>query len=61
MAKKHNPKSIKQKQYCNKLNRDFKNGPYKEKKKYSHLPTGTTAALERVNASKELSPGPGME
>ena len=30
------PKNIKQKQYCNKFNKDFKNGPHKKKnlKKY---------------------------
>ena len=27
------PQNIKQKQYCNKLNKDFKNGPHQKKKK----------------------------
>ena len=47
MAKKQN---IKQKQYCNKFNQDFKNGPHqKKKKKESHGPemTGYGGALGR--------------
>ena len=31
--KKKNSQNIKQKQYCNKFNQDFKNGPHKKKKK----------------------------
>ena len=29
----HNTQNIKQKQYCNKFNKDFKNGPHKKRKK----------------------------
>ena len=34
-TKKKQQKNIKQKQYCNKFNTDFKNGPY-QKKFFSH-------------------------
>ena len=33
MGKKNKKKTPQHKQYCNKFNKDFKNGPHKKKKK----------------------------
>ena len=32
--------NIKQKQYCNKFNKDFENGPHQKKKKKKHIRLG---------------------
>ena len=46
-----NPQNIKQKQYCNKFNKDFKNGPHQHKKE---------EGVEITNVSTQLDADPGQ-
>ena len=41
--------NLKQKQYCNKFHKDFKNGPYPKKK----IPKQTPFTAERIRLSEE--------
>ena len=50
--------NIKPKQYCNKFNKDFKNGPHQKKKKISNKKQGEWWPVELCSASTLLSSTP---
>ena len=47
--------NLKQKQYCNKFNKDFKNGPHQEKKKKAR--SSAPPQICRIRTCQEQGPG----
>ena len=51
--------NIKQKQYCNKCNKDFKNGPHQKKKKKKEKKIGTSLVVQWLRLNSKCR-GPGF-
>ena len=56
MPRGQNTRNIKQKQYCNQFNEDFKNGPHQKKKKKKIRTKTGTHTQSNIRVHRENSP-----